>query len=113
MKKLLLAMLCGCALFVAGCGKSADENKTPAEIKAEVTSMSKEDIQEMVDVYKTAIAEKEAEAKKVLEEIAALPLTEQVGDKAKQLRAKAEEIGASVKRLTANMAAYAEGLKNK
>ena len=113
MKKLLLAMLCGCALFVAGCGKSADENKTPAEIKAEVTSMSKEDIQEMVEVYKAAIADKEAEISKITAEIAKVPITEQMGDKAKELRAKAEELGVSVKRLTENMKAYIEGLSAK
>ena len=113
MKKLLLAMLCGCALFVAGCGKSADENKTPAEIKAEVSSMSKEDIQEMVDVYKAAIAEKEAEISKVAAEIAKIPITEQMGEKAKELRGKTEELTASVKRLTENMKAYIEGLSTK
>ncbi len=113
MKKLLLAMLCGCALFVAGCGKSADENKTPAEIKAEVASMSKEDIQEMVEVYKAAIAEKEAEISKVAAEIAKIPITEQMGEKAKELRGKTEELGVSVKRLTENMKAYIEGLSTK
>ena len=52
MKNLFVMALALCGiLFLAGCGNGVDENKTPEEIKAEVASMSAEDIAETITAY--------------------------------------------------------------
>ena len=114
MKKLFLfAMMCGAMFVLAGCGQQADENKTPAQIQAEVQSMSAADIQAKVEVYQKAIEAKSAELKAEGEKLAKIPLTEQMGDKAKGIQANMGTLKDSISKLTANMNAYAEGLKAK
>ena len=114
MKKLFLfAMMCGAMFVLAGCGQQADENKTPDQIKTEVQSMSAADIQAKVDAYKKAIEAKSAELKAEGEKLAKIPLTEQMGDKAKGIQANMGTLKDSISKLTANMNAYADGLKAK
>ena len=108
MKKLFLfAMMCGAMFVLAGCGQQADQ------IKTEVQSMSAADIQAKVDAYKKAIEAKSAELKAEGEKLAKIPLTEQLGDKAKGIQANMGTLKDSISKLTANMNAYAEGLKAK
>lgn len=109
---LLVGMLCG-ALFLTGCGNDVDENKTPAQIQEEVAKMNASDIQAMVEKYQKAIDAKSAELKAEGEKLAKIPLTEQLGDNAKSIKDKMANITESLKKLQANMAAYAEGLKKK
>ena len=114
MKKfMLMALLCCGALFLAGCGDSVDENKTPEQIKAEVASMNAADIQKMIEKYQKAIEEKAAEVKVEADKLAKIPLTEQLGDEAKALRGNIEELTSSLNKLKANAEAYIEGLKKK
>ena len=115
MKKLFLfAMICGAAIALTGCGKqTASENKTPAEIQAEVQSMSAADIQAKIDAYKKAIEAKTAELKAEGEKLKQIPLTEQLGDEAKKIQGNMGTLKESISKLTANMNTYAEGLKAK
>ena len=46
-----------------------------------------------------------------MDKLAAIPLTEQLGDEAGKLRDGIRDIKDSLEKLQANMAAYAEGLK--
>ena len=48
-----------------------------------------------------------------MDQIKEIPLQEQLGEKAKDLRAQADEIGKSLGKLKDNMAAYVDGLKAK
>lgn len=112
MKKLLmLAMLVCGALMLAGCGSNVDENKTPEQIRAEIQDLDMEKIQAIVADYQKAIEKKAAELKAEVEKLAAIPLTEQLGEEAKKIRGNLEDITKSLDKLKANMAAYAEGLK--
>ena len=114
MKKLLLMALVFCgSLFLAGCGDSVDENKTPEQIKSEITSMDMNDIQKMIEKYQEAIAEKAAEIKAETDKLAKIPLTEQLGDEAKKLRGNVSELTKSLDKLKANLEVYTDGLKQK
>lgn len=114
MKKFLMLCFAVCGmLFFAGCSEKVDENKTPEQIKAELASMDAADIQEMITKYQKAIEEKTAELKVEVEKLAKIPLTEQLGEEAKKIRANQAEITKSLDKLKANLAAYAEGLKTK
>ena len=113
MKKLMLAMMMAvCALVLAGCsGSQADENKTPEQIKQEVAKMDQAQIQKTIENYKNAIADKTAQMEKKAQELTKIPLTEQLGDKAKGLQGEIGTLKDQISKLQANMAAYAEGLK--
>ncbi|HJH05980.1 MAG TPA: hypothetical protein K8W19_18405 [Victivallis vadensis] len=115
MKKVTLSLF-GAMLAVGmltGCGERADENKTPEQIKSEVASWDAARIEKQIEVYKKAIEEKSKELAKVMDQIKEIPLQEQLGEKAKDLRAQADEIGKSLGKLKDNMAAYVDGLKAK
>ena len=46
MKKLASVLACAVAMFcLCGCGESVDENKTPEQVKSEVVTLNKEQIQ--------------------------------------------------------------------
>ncbi|MPN00032.1 hypothetical protein SDC9_147226 [bioreactor metagenome] len=100
-------------LLMAGCGQKADENKTPEQIKQEVTQMDTAQIQKQIDVYTNAIKAKSAELKVETDKLAKIPLTEMLGDEAKSLQGKIAEMTKSLDKLKANLEAYAEGLKTK
>ncbi len=108
-----LLTVCACLFFVAGCGESVDENKTPEQIKQEVMNMSAADIQKKIEAYTKAIESKTAELKAETEKLAKIPLAEQLGDEAKKVRANIGNIESSLSKLKDNMAAYAEGLNAK
>ena len=111
MKKLMLFMAVAvAALMLAGCSK-ADENKTPDQIKQEVAKMDAKDIQAVIDDYKKAIEEKTADLQKETAKLKELKLDELTGDKAKSIKDNMANLSESIKKLEANMAAYAEGLK--
>ena len=115
MKKLMLAMVMAlCALVMVGCGDKGakvDESKTPEQIKQEVAKMDQAQIQKTIENYKNAIADKTAQMEKKAQELTKIPLTEQLGDKAKGLQGEIGTLKDQISKLQANMAAYAEGLK--
>ena len=112
MKKLMLfAAMAAAATLMFGCGSKADENKTPEQIKQEVAKMDASDIQAIIADYQEAIAAKQADLEKEAAKLKELKPTELLGDKAKDIKANMEGLTTSLKKLQANMAAYAEGLK--
>ena len=56
---------------------------------------------------------KSKELAKVMDQIKEIPLTEQLGDKAKGLQASAADLGREINKLKENLEAYVEGLKAK
>ncbi len=114
MKKLLYLMaLVASMVIFAGCGNKADENKTPAQIQAEVQNMDLAQIQAVIADYQKAIEKKATELKKEADKLAQIPLTEQLGDEAKKVRENMSNLKDSLAKLQANLAAYTEGLKQK
>ena len=116
MKKLMLAMMLAvCALVMVGCnkGKSADEKKTPEQIKQEVAKMDQAQIQNTIENYKKAIADKTAQLEKKAAELTKIPPAELLtgSDNAKKIQGEVDALKTSISKLQANMAAYAEGLK--
>ena len=115
MKKVTL-MFAGAVVaagLLAGCGSSADEHKTPEQIRQEIASGDSAKIQKAVDEYTKAIAAKTEELNAALAKVKDLSPQELLGDKGRQLKAEADKIGESLKKLQDHMAAYAEGLKAK
>ncbi len=109
----VVAVLLCCALVMPGCAKKADETKPIEDVKAEAAEMDVDELEEMVEVYKDALAEKEEEVKKLADELKEIPITELTGDKAKGLTADIDEIKDSVSALTERMEIYAKQLKEK
>ena len=112
-KALFLGLMLGCVMFLAGCGQEASEDKTPEQIKQEVVSMNAADIEAMIAKYNKAIEAKAAELKKETDKLSKIPLTEQLGDEAKAVRANLDNLKDSAAKLQKNLEAYAEGLKEK
>jgi outer membrane murein-binding lipoprotein Lpp len=114
MKKVLFLAILACGtMMLAGCGNKADENKTPAQIQAEVQKMDASEIQAVIADYQKAIEKKAAELKKGADKLAAIPLTEQLGDEAKKVRANMDNLKDSLAKLQANLKAYTDGLTKK
>ncbi|MBO4492522.1 MAG: hypothetical protein J5944_14325 [Lentisphaeria bacterium] len=114
MKKLILAMtMLATALVMTGCGNKADENKTPEQIKQEVTKMDASEIQSVIADYQKAIEEKTAELQKETEKLKGLDLSEVAGEKGKAIKDNMAELSKSIDKLKANMEAYAESQKKK
>ena len=115
MKNLMLAMVMAmAALVMAGCsGSQADENMTPEQIKQEVAKMDQAQIQNTIENYKKAIADKTAQMEKKAQELTKIPPAELLtgSDKAKKIQGEVDALKTSISKLQANMAAYAEGLK--
>lgn len=112
MKKLILAAaVLATALVMTGCGSKADENKTPNQIKQEVSQMDADSIQAVIADYQKAIEEKSAELQKEADKLKELKPEELLGDKAKSIKDRMAELTASIDKLKANMEAYAEGQK--
>lgn len=113
--KFLTVTLCAllCAAFAFGCGDCADENKTPEQIKQEVADMDAAAIQKKIDAYAGAIEKKSQELAAETKKLTEIPLTEQMGDEAKKVRASIADLEGSIGKLKKNMEAYAEGLNAK
>ena len=112
----IMVSLFGAALAVgmlAGCGSEVDENKTPAEIKAEAANWDTAKIEKQMEAYKKAIEAKAAELKKAADELAAVPLDKKLGEEGKKAAAKVAEVTKSLDNLKAGLEAYAEALKAK
>ncbi len=114
MKRFLVMMgLVASFGFLAGCGSSVDENKTPEAIRTEAQSFDVAKLEAIVKDYSKAIEAKAKELEAKVAEISKIPLTEQLGDKAKNLQSEAGEITKSLNRLKDNLAAYMEVLNSK
>ena len=72
--------------------------------------MSQEDIQKTIEAYKEVIEEKTEDLTEELAKLKDIPLTEILGDEAKNIKNNAAKIEESISKLTKNMQAYAEGI---
>lgn len=109
----LLALVCAFTMSFAGCSKKADENKPLDQVKAEAEKMSVADLRSTAMAYKDAIAAKVEEVQKEGLKLKDVPLTEMLGDKAKTIKAKVDELQKSVSALTERYKTYLDELKKK
>lgn len=101
-------------VLLAGCGgQKADENKPLEEVKAEAASLDTAKLEKAALAYKDAIMAKQGDVEKLMAELKEIPITEMMGDQAKELKGKAEEIKKSVSALTERYQVYVEELKAK
>lgn len=106
---LLFAFL---TVIVFGCsGGGVDENKPLSEIKAEAQDMSVKNLQNIIEKYKSAMAEKKKEIDALSEKIKEIPLKEMLGEEAKLLRKESGELKDSLKALKDRMNLYIAELK--
>ncbi len=129
MKKLMLfaAVIAG-AVMLTGCG-DVDENKTPAEIKAEAVNLDAGKIKDIMEEYKEAIEEKSEELKDIAEDFAEQLKKEgkdasgmlnnlfsgksALSPEAQALKDEMTKVEDSLRKLTANLKAYTDALKEK
>jgi hypothetical protein len=110
-------------LIVSGCGsknesssgsslKTANlETRPIADVKAEADKMNEKQLRDAAGQYKKALAAKEAEVTKMMEQLKQVPITDASSDKAKNLTQNVESIGKSVKALNERKAIYVNKLK--
>jgi uncharacterized protein YggE len=112
MKSLTIALLVA-MLALAGCGGGADIDKPVAEVKQDAETMTVKDLQAKAKTYQDAITSKLTEMEPIKEKLAALPLTEKMGDEAKALQADIAALTQDLGALKERLAVYVEALKEK
>ena len=110
--KIALFVLVGMFLLsIAGCGKSADENKPISEVKAEAEKMDTAALRDMAMAYKDKIVAKKGEVEKIAAKFKAIPLADKLGTEAKGLTADISELNKSVSNLKERFQVYYNKLK--
>ena len=112
-KTVLPLMLTMSVLFLFGCGKKADENKPISEVKAEAEKMSAADLKAIVMKYKDAIEAKKADVEKITAKLKEIPVTQMLGEQAKQLKGDIDNLNKSVTALRERFQIYYDQLKTK
>ena len=115
MKTVRNAVLCClialCLFAILGCGKKADENKPISEVKAEAEKMDTDGLRAMAMVYQKAIAAKNGEVEKLTAKLKDIPVTEMMGDEAKELKADVDNLNTSISALKERFEVYYQKLK--
>ena len=102
------------AIVIAGCGgKKADESKPISEVKTEADKMDTGQLRSMAMSYKEAIVAKKGEVEKIAAKLKEIPVTELLGEKAKQLKTDIDSLTKSVDALKARFDVYYAKLKEK
>lgn len=99
--------------MLCGCGESVDENKPLPEVQAEAAKLDAKQLEAKMEACKKFLEAKKAEMEEVAKKVKAIPLKDILGQEAKDLNAQMAKIGESVKKVTAQMDAYASELKAK
>ncbi len=115
MKTVRNAVLCClialCLFAILGCGKKADENKPISEVKAEAEKMDTDGLRAMAMVYQKSIAAKNSEVEKLTAKLKDIPVTEMMGDEAKELKADVDNLNTSISALKERFEVYYQNLK--
>ena len=108
---ILCCLLILCPFAVLGCGKKADENKPISEVKAEAEKMDTDGLRAMAMAYKEAIAAKKGDLEKLTAKLKDIPVTEMLGDEAKELKANIDNLNKSLSALKERFEVYYQKLK--
>lgn len=110
---ILCCLLVLMSLALCGCGKSADENKPVADVKAEAETMSVEKLRSMAMTYKEAITAQKDDVEKLVSKLKDIPLTKMMSDETKGLKADIETLNKSASALKERFQVYYGKLKEK
>lgn len=102
----LIVAMAGCLFGFAGCGKKADTEKSTADIQAEASKMTVEQLKAKAIEYKDAIIAKKAELEKVTAKLKAIPITQQMGSEAKALQTDIANLSKAMADLTERFQIY-------
>jgi len=109
---LLFAVL-ALGIALTGCAKKADTRKPVDQIKAEVQTMSVNDLEAFAKAYAGEIASKKTEVGKIGDQIKALTVSDLMGDKAKNIKDNLSAISGEVEALTVRYQLYADKFREK
>lgn len=99
-------------IAIGGCGsKKADENKPISEVKTEAEKMDAGQLRDMAVTYKEAIVAKKGEVENIAAKLKEIPVTEMLGEQAKQLKANIDNLTKSVDALKERFDVYYAKLK--
>ena len=102
------------AILLVGCGESEpDAGKTPEEVKQDAGEMDKSALEKKVEEYKTLISEQQGKLEDLQKQLKDIPVTEMMGEKAKELKDQMSKITDSIKELEAKMQSYLDQLGTK
>jgi Fe2+ transport system protein B len=91
----------------------ADENKPVSEVKTEAETMDTGQLRAMALTYKETIAAKKGELEKLAAQLKEIPVTELLGEKAKQLKTNVDSLTKSIDALKQRFDVYYAKLKEK
>ena len=115
MKTLVRAGLCImiaiCLFGFASCSKKADTDKPIAEVQAEASKMSVDQLKAKAMEYKDAIVAKKAEIEKVTAKLKEIPIAQQMGTEAKALQTDIANLSKALSDLTERFQVYYNKLK--
>ncbi len=98
-------------LSIAGCGKSADENKPISEVKAEAERMDVASLRDMAMAYKDKIVAKKGEVEEIAAKLKAIPIANMLGEEAKGLKTDIDSLNTSMSNLRERFQIYYNKLK--
>ena len=101
-----------CLFAILGCGKKADENKPISEVKAEAEKMDTDGLRAMAMSYKEALAAKSGDLEKLTAKLKDIPVTEMLGEEAKNLKADMVNLEKSISALKERFEVYYQKLKD-
>ena len=111
MKNTVLFLMVVLSLLLFGCGKKTDENKPISQVQAEASKMNINDLKAMAMTYKEAIEAKKADVEKIAAKLKEIPVTQMLGEQAKQLKADIDSLNKSVNALKERFQVYYDQLK--
>lgn len=102
-----------CMTLLSGCGgEGLDEEKSIEQVTAEAAEMSREKLQKMVDQYKRAVAERQADVEALHTKLKELSISDLMGEKAKALKTKLSDLTTSLNTLKDHLTVYTEQVKS-
>ena len=111
----LCSLLVLCILAISGCGdegsQEADPTKPIGEVQAEAANMSTGALRTMAMKYKEAIVEKKGYIEQVAAKLKEIPIAEQMGEVAMDLKSDLKNLERSVAALKERFNIYYEKLK--
>jgi chromosome segregation ATPase len=101
-------------VVMGGCdGDGADEQKPIGDVQAEVDKLDVDQLRAKAQEYQKQILSKQEEVTKLADKIKEIPVTELLGDEAKNLKADLEDLNKSLKNLKDRFQVYYDKLKEK
>ena len=113
-KTIVLCCLLAATIFnLSACAKKADEDKPLNDVKDQAEKMNTKELRKMAETYKDAILAKKQDVEKLATKLKEIPITDMLGQEAKDLKADISNLNKSVSNLSERFKIYYEKLKEK